>query len=254
MKVEGLVAIVTGGASGLGEAAALELSARGAKVVIADINKDLGDKVVEKIGSSQAIFIETNVTQEDAVKNLIEKTICKFGSIHIVVNCAGVLVMSLIYSSKCTGDELMKVFKINVLGTLLVTKHASAHMMKQEPVGEFKERGVIINIASVAGIEGHQGLTIYSATKGAIIGMTLPLARDLGKFGIRVVTVAPGLFPTPISKGVNVAVGEIMKKSIPLGRLGYPKEFGNCVASLCMNSYITGEVIRVDGGIRLPHL
>jgi len=248
------VAIITGGASGLGEAAALELSIRGAKVVIADLNKELGNKLVETIGADKAIFVETNVTQEDSVKNLIEKTISKFGAIHIVVNCAGIISSGLIYSSKCTGDELLKVFKINVLGTFLVTKHASTHMMKQEPISEYKERGVIINVASVAGFEGQRGQTIYSATKGAIMGMTLPLARDLGKFGIRVVTLAPGVFVTPMGKGLNEAIAEGIKKTTAIGRLGEPKEFGNCVASLCMNSYITGEIIRIDGGVRMPNL
>jgi len=254
MKPEGLVAIVTGGASGLGEASVLELASKNCKVVIADLNKDLGLKLAEKIGNDKALFVETNVSDEESVKSLIEKTIKKFGAVHIVVNSAGVLSAGLIFSGKATSAEMLKVLKINVLGTFLVTKYASIQIMKQEPISELKERGVIINIASVAGLEGQKGQTIYSASKGAIIGMTLPLARDLGKFGIRVITLAPGVFVTPMGKDINEKVAEMIAKTVPLGKLGEPKDLAQCISSLCMNSYITGEVIRIDGGLRLPHL
>ena len=254
MKPEGLVAIVTGGASGIGEATILELASRKCKVVIADLNKEAGNKLVEKIGNDLALFVETNVADEESVKGLINQAIMKFGAIHIIVNSAGIISAGVIISNKSNANEMMKVLKINVLGTFLVTKYAAIQMMKQDYISEQKEKGVIINLASVAGIEGQKGQTIYSASKGAIIGMTLPLARDLGKFGIRVITLAPGIIATPMGKEINEKVAEMIKKTTPLDRLGDPKEIGHCVVSLCMNSYITGEVIRIDGGIRLPHI
>jgi len=258
LKTKGRVAIITGGSSGLGEATVIELVNRGCKVIVADVDSKHGKELELKYGPDTVKFIETDVSNEDHVKSLVEKTLQHFGAIHIVVNSAGILVRGEVQSKEVDVEQFWKVFKINVLGTFLVTKYTAMHMMKQDPVNtETKERGVIINVGSIGGIEGPSGEVLYSGTKGAIHAMTLPLARDLGKFGIRVITIAPQVFETPMKfeeiKSNSKAI-QMMRKITALGRLGSPSEFANCVASLCMNSYITGEVIRLDGGVRVPHL
>jgi len=196
MKLEGQVALVTGGVSGIGEATVRELLSRKCKVVMADINKALGAKLASEINSEDLTFIEVDVSDEDSVKNLITKAVEKFGALHIIVNSAGVAGYTNLL--KTPTKEWMRVFKINVLGTFLVSKYAAMQMMKQEPINDLKERGVIVNLGSINGVEAPGYLSIYGSSKGAIHGLTLPLARDLGKFGIRVVTLAPGLTMTPM--------------------------------------------------------
>ena len=254
MNLKGLVAIVTGGASGIGAATVKELISHECKVVIADVDDVMAQETINNIGTKNAIYIKTDVSNEISVQNLIEKTVSKFGSIHIVINSAGIIVMGYIYSSKATSKEWFNAFKINVLGTFLVSKYSSIQMTKQEYISDTKQRGVIVNIASVAGIEASKGHSIYGATKGAIIGMTLPLARDLGKFGIRVVAIAPGVIVTPMSQLLEQKGKEFIAKSTALGRLGNSEEVALAIIGACTNSYLNGEVIRVDGGIRVPHL
>eukprot|EP01017_Pseudomicrothorax_dubius_P006860 TRINITY_DN1203_c0_g2_i1.p1 TRINITY_DN1203_c0_g2~~TRINITY_DN1203_c0_g2_i1.p1 ORF type:complete len:266 (-),score=78.32 TRINITY_DN1203_c0_g2_i1:138-935(-) len=265
MKLEGLVAIVTGGASGLGEAAVRALLDANVRVVIADINDRQGELISKSAGDDKCVYIKTDITNEDNVRELIEKTVSLFGALHIVVNCAGVITAGLIVNAKgniLSTDEMLKVLRINVMGTFNVCKYAARQMTKQNAVTNTTtntgdpliERGVIINVASVAGIEGQKGQTIYSASKGAIIGMTLPMARDLGTHGIRVVTVAPGIFFTPMAKEISPKIADFLKKSTALGRLGDPREFAQAVISAVENSYLTGTVLRLDGGVRLPHL
>lgn len=192
MKIDkSLVAIVTGGASGLGKATVELLRSYGAQVVIADLNEKDGEELAKKLECS---FYKTNVADEKNVEGLINFTVEKYKKIHVVVNCAGVVSAgTLIYSKGVLSSDVMeKVLKINVIGTLNVSKYAAKCMAAQEEVNG--ERGVIINVASVAGYEGQKGQTVYSASKGALIGMTLPMARDLGKYKIRVMTIAPGIF------------------------------------------------------------
>jgi NAD(P)-dependent dehydrogenase (short-subunit alcohol dehydrogenase family) len=255
MKVEGLVAVFTGGASGLGRATVEAFSKKNCKVVIADLNQALGDELVKQIGDDKAIFVKTDVSNEEDAKNLINAAVNKFGSIHIVVNCAGILSAAPIITSKgvASTDELMKVLKVNVVGTFNMSKWAAARMATQTPL-EGGERGVIINVTSVAGIEGQRGQVVYSASKGAIIGMTLPMARDLGRYGIRVVAIAPGIFHTPMGKEVHENIVKALAKSTPLGRLGDPAEFAHFTIAIAENSYLTGSTLRLDGGIRLPYL
>lgn len=255
MKLENLVAIVTGGASGLGEAACRCLSAAKCKVVVADLNKDLGESVAKSL-PTEAVFIPVDVSSEDSIRNLIEQTVVRFGGVNVVLNCAGIISATPIVSSRgvATSAEFLKVFNINVLGTFNVSKYAAQQMMKQTPLNEEKERGVIINVASVAGFEGQRGQVIYGGSKGAIIGMTLPMARDLGKYGIRVVTIAPGVFITPMGKGLNPKIQKSLEDQTTVGRLGVPREFGDAVVSVASNSYITGTTLRIDGGIRLSHV
>ena len=254
MKLEGRVALVTGGASGLGEAAVKRFVQEGCKVVIADVQQELGKALVQSLGEDKALFVETDVTDEAAVQNLINKAVERFGAIHIVLNSAGIIRVNATLSSKSTAKGYMRILSINVLGTFNVTKAASMVMVKQPTLNDKGERGVIINIASVAGLEGQAGNVMYSGTKGAIIGMTMPLARDLGKFGIRVNAIAPGIFRTPMAAGIDEKYAKVFARFTPLGRLGAPEEFADLCTTICTNSYLTGDVLRVDGGIRLPHL
>lgn len=256
MKLEGLVAVVTGGSSGLGEAAVYKLADAGCKIVIADINEEGASKVVSKIGKEKALFVKTDVTDESACNNLIEEAVKAFGGVHVVLNSAGVMLMTptLTPDGTASAEDLLKLLKINVIGTFNVSKAAALQMTKQKTIGEKEERGVIINVASVSGIEGPKSMVSYSATKGAIIGMTLPLARDLGKFGIRVMTIAPGIFLTPMSDFYPEKALNGVKRQTPVGRIGDPPEFGEMVVSVAQNSFMTGEVIRLDGGYRVGHV
>jgi len=255
MKLEGRVAVVTGGASGLGEAAVKRFVKEGCKVVIGDLQEERGKALAQSLGDeSKVIFVKTNVTDEASVQNLIDTAVKSFGGLHILVNSAGVLTAGSIISKKCTAKEYTRVFSINVLGTFNVSKAASAVMIKQEPLEGKGERGVIINVASVAGFEGQIGQTIYAGTKGAIIGMTLPMARDLGKFGVRVMTVAPGVYETPMGDQIDKKFHDKYAAEAPLGRLGNPPEFAELCVGIAANTYLTGTVIRVDGGLRLGYL
>ena len=256
MKLEGLVAIVTGGASGLGEATVIELTEKKCKVVIVDLNEEAGNSLASRLGKETAIFVKTDVTDEKACDEVVEKAVSAFGAVHILVACAGVLSVAPIVSRRgvAKSAEMMRTLKINVLGTFNISKAVALQLTKQEPLNDKGERGVIVMISSVAGLEGQRAQVCYSASKGAIIGMTLPMARDLGKYGVRVVTIAPGVFMTPMGKDLNPKVTEDIKRNTPLGRLGDPPEFAGLIACVCSNSYLTGEVIRLDGGVRLGYL
>lgn len=257
MKVEGLVAIVTGGASGLGEATVKKLIEEGSKVVIADRDEEKGNKLASQYDSSKVIFVKTDVTKEEDVKNVVAKTLEKFGKIHVLVNSAGVAVQGHIFSKDTTMDLFKKVMQINVIGTFNMSKAVAEVMVKQDPIGETKERGVIINVASIAGIDGARNMSIYSASKGAIVGMTLPMARDLGKSGVRVVTIAPGIMETEMAKPITENKDpriDIFKQITALGRFGYAYEFADACIGMIKSSYISGAIIRLDGGNRFPHL
>jgi len=257
MKVEGLVSIVTGGASGLGEAAVKRLVEEGSKVVIADMDEERGNKLAGQYDSSKVIFVKTDVTKEEDVKNLVDKTLEKFGKIHVLINCAGIVAHGHIFSKSTTADVFKKIMQVNVIGTFNVSKAVAHVMVKQEPIGETKERGVIINVSSIAGLEGARGMSIYSASKGAIIGMTVPMARDLGSSGVRVITIAPGIMITEMARPILESKDpqtETLKKITALGRFGEAHEFAETCIGMIKSSYITGAVIRLDGGNRYPHL
>ena len=246
-----LVAVVTGGASGLGLATVELLRGQGAQVVIADLNEEQGNEVAKRLGCK---FFKTNVADEKNVQELFKFTLEHYKKVHVVVNSAGIISAgTTIYSKGVVSSEVFeKVLKINVIGTLNVSKHGAKIMSEQEE--KDGERGVIINVASVAGFEGQKGQVAYSASKGAIIGMTMPMARDLGKYKIRVMTLAPGIFMTPMGSGISKKYLETMIANTPIGRLGESPEFAKACEGIITNPYATGDVWRLDGGIRLPYM
>ena len=223
MKIEGKVAVVSGGASGLGESAVRRLINDGAKVVIADIQEQNGAKLVNEFGSSKAIFVKTDVSDPESVENVFQQAVKTFNRVDIVLNCAGILHAATILSRKCGPNEFKRTFNINVFGTFMMTKVAAKTMVKQSKDEETGEKGVIINVSSVASYEGQKGQTIYSATKGAINGMTMPLARDLGDHDIRIVTIAPGVFITPMASGWSQDTVDAFARFSPGGKLGKPE-------------------------------
>ena len=252
MKLDSnLVAIVTGGASGLGKGVCELLAAFKVKIIVADINSTLGEKFVEKL-PTEAFFVKTDVSSESSIQNLIETTLKLFGAIHIVINSAGIHNLWPLVSDNgivAPTDEFHKVFGINVLGTFNMCKYSAKQMMKQSFLNDFKERGIIINVSSIQGIEGMKSRIIYAASKGALIGMTLPMARDLGKYGIRVCCVAPGAFMTPLQGDLTEEIKNKVERQIPVARFVEPKEFADYVVGIIENSYITGVTIRIDGGM-----
>ncbi len=250
MKIENSVAIVTGGASGLGLATVEKFIAMGAKVAIFDF-ADAGVAVAERLGAN-CLFQKVNVADEASVQAAIDATMAKFGAIHICCNYAGIGV-----AAKTLGKngplplaDFDKVLKINLLGTFNVLRLAAEQMTKNEPVDG--ERGVIINTASVAAFEGQMGQAAYSASKGGVVGMTLPIARDLASFGIRVNTIAPGLIHTPMFDSLGQQVIESLSATVlNPKRLGRPEEIAHTAVWIVENGYVNGETIRVDGGIRM---
>jgi NAD(P)-dependent dehydrogenase (short-subunit alcohol dehydrogenase family) len=257
MELNGTSAIVTGGASGLGEATARVLAAGGAYVVIADLNEEAGKRVAAEIGGQ---FASTNVTDEDAVLAAVGAAEASGRPLRTAVNCAGIG-----YAARTVGRDgsphdlaaFSRVISINLIGTFNVLRLAAAAMAKTEPVDADGQRGVIINTSSVAGIEGQTGQIAYSASKGGIIGLTVPAARDLSVIGVRVNTICPGVIFTPIYKSISTGGRDaeefLARLAAPVvfpKRLGRADEFGHLVRSLIENDYMNAEVVRFDGGIR----
>jgi 3-hydroxyacyl-CoA dehydrogenase / 3-hydroxy-2-methylbutyryl-CoA dehydrogenase len=253
MEDKEVVALVTGGASGLGEATVLELVKRGARVAIVDINTALGEKFADACGG-KAIFTGADVTSETDIRLALKKIIETFGKINVAVNCAGIPNPGKIMSKKgpLPLDSFNKVLQVNLVGTLNVIRLAVEQMIGNAPDAE-GEKGVIINTASIAAFEGQVGQAAYSASKGGIVGMTLPIARECADYGIRVATIAPGLFETPMMAGLPPAVKEEMVKTVPFPRrLGRPAEYARLVCHIIENSMLNGCCIRLDGALRMP--
>lgn len=251
MQVAGKTAIITGGASGLGEAAAILLHESGANVVIADLNEEKGNALAQKLGD-RAVFVKCNVTSVDDVKNCCKVAMEKFGAIHILVNNAGIGAAgrTLGKDGPYNIEWFKMVIDINLIGAFSMLSNAAWEMVKNEP--EDGERGVIINVASVAAFDGQIGQAAYSASKGGVVAMTLPIARDLSRDGIRVVTIAPGIFDTPMMALLPEAARESLGKQVPFpSRLGRPMEFAHLVKAIVENGYLNGETIRLDGAIRM---
>ena len=253
MDIKNKVAIVTGGASGLGLATVEHLSQKGAKVVIFDVNEELAKKVTQEIGENATYHI-VNVTDEDSVHKAIQQTVEKFDAIHICVNCAGIAPpqKTVGRSGAMPLENFKKVIDINLVGTFNVLRLVAEQMTKNKALTEFGEQGIIINTASVAAFEGQMGQVAYSASKAGIVGMTLPIARDLSSFGIRINAIAPGLFRTPMAAGLDDKVVEKLEALVEFPkRLGRPEEYASLVAFMIENEYLNGEVVRLDGAIRM---
>jgi len=246
------VALVTGGASGLGEAVVLKIVGSGGKAVILDLDEEKGEALAGELAGG-AVFMKADVTDEDSVASAVEAAVRRFGKINVVVNCAGIAPAAKVVGKQGPHDLALftKVIQVNLIGTFNVIRLAAARMIENEP-GEDGERGVIINTASVAAFEGQIGQAAYSASKGGIVGMTLPIARELASSGLRVVTVAPGIMETPMLMGMPDHVREALGKMVPFPqRLGKPREFAMLVRQIVENPLINGTTIRLDGAIRM---
>eukprot|EP00300_Choanocystis_sp_HF-7_P024372 c25807_g1_i1.p1 GENE.c25807_g1_i1~~c25807_g1_i1.p1 ORF type:complete len:264 (+),score=59.17 c25807_g1_i1:22-792(+) len=256
MAREGKTYFVTGGASGLGLACVRFLHEEGANVAIIDKNEELGSAVATELGS-RALFVATDVMNPDSVREAFRKTIERFQTLNGIVNSAG---MGWAATTVGRDGEPMSykhwdfIIKLNLYGTFNCCSIGAAEMAKL-PADKDGQRGVIVNVSSVAGIEGQKGQLVYSASKGAIIGMTLPMARDLSRYGIRVMTIAPGIMETPLAGKMPAKAREALVQAIAgPKRLGSPREFAMIVGTCIDNGYLNGEVIRLDGGIRFPNL
>lgn len=255
MDINDSVAIVTGGASGLGEATVLRLLAAGGRVGIFDLNAERGGALV-RAHDGRAIFAKVDVADEASVTAGIAAVRSAFGVLHICVNCAGIPGLL----SRTVGKkgpfplaEFSKVINVNLIGTFNVARLAAAEMLKNAPAGASAERGIIVNTASLAAFEGQMGQAAYAASKAGVVGLTLPMTRDLAQFGVRVCAIAPGLFETPMGAGAPPEVKAKLVETLEFPkRMGDPKEFAALVAHLVENPYINGEVIRIDAGTRAP--
>lgn len=244
--------IVTGGASGLGEATVRALHAKGANVVIADLNTEQGEVLAKELGE-QAVFSRTNVADEADAQTTVNLALSQFGSLRGLVNCAGIGGAAKVLGKNGPHPlaEFNRTIQVNLIGSFNMARLAAAAMASLEPTAE-GERGVIINTASIAAYDGQIGQAAYAASKGGVIGMTLPMARELAKNGIRVVTIAPGLFMTPMMASLPPEIQQSLGESVPFPpRLGYPAEFANLVCSIVTNIMLNGETIRLDGALRM---
>ncbi|UVA78543.1 SDR family NAD(P)-dependent oxidoreductase [Pandoraea commovens] len=249
MEIQGNVFLITGGASGLGAAAARWLAGLGAKVVLADVNVDEGEALAEKLGGK---FVKCDVTREDDGKAAVAAAQA-LGGLRGLVNCAGIAI-----GSKTVGrdgphplDAFARVIQINLIGTFNMIRLAATAMSQGEPNGE-GERGVIVNTASVAAYDGQMGQAAYAASKGGVASLTLPVARDLSRSGIRVMTIAPGIFETPMMLAMPAEVQASLGQMVPFPpRLGRPAEYAMLVEQIVRNPMLNGEVIRLDGAIRM---
>ncbi len=250
MELQGVAAIVTGGASGLGGATAEALAKQGAKVAIFDLNETLGEAHAAKIGGK---FFKVNVTDDESVAQAVAAAEEAHGTARVLVNCAGIVA-----AVKTVGREFKvhplgdfrRVIEINLIGTFNVISKFAARTATLEPLGE--ERGVIINTASAAATDGQIGQAAYAASKGGVVALTLPVARDLSQYGIRVMTIAPGIFWTPMMASLPPAAQESLGKQVPFpSRLGKPEEYAHLALSIIGNPMLNGEVIRLDGAIRM---
>lgn len=252
MQIKDRVFLVTGGASGLGEATVRRLVGQGGKAVIADVQDDRAAKLVEDLGDA-AIAVHCDVTDAGQGEAAVKAAVDHFGALHGLVNCAGVGTPEKVLTREGPQDlsRFNKVVQINLVGTFNMTRLAAAAMSAQEPDDE-GERGVIVNTASVAAFDGQIGQPAYAASKAGVVGMTLPVARELARHGIRVVTIAPGLFETPMMLGLPQEVQESLGRSVPFPpRLGRPMEYAHTVQFIVENTMMNGETIRLDGAIRM---
>ncbi len=253
MNLSDVRAVITGGVSGLGFAVAQHIVKHGGKVALFDINDDKASAALAVLGASNAIYFKTDVSDElQAATNMAQAKEFMSG-LNVAVNCAGILGAGRVLGREASMPlaQFATTVKVNLVGSFNIAK-AAAELMQHNPQGEDGERGVIINTASVASYDGQIGQAAYSASKAGIVGMTLPMARELARFGIRVMTIAPGIFWTPMVDGMTADVQASLSASIPFpARLGKPEEFAETVAFIVQNRYLNGETIRLDGSVRL---
>ncbi|GBL03288.1 SDR family NAD(P)-dependent oxidoreductase [Glaciecola sp. KUL10] len=251
-----ITSIVTGGGSGLGFATATQLVQAGYHVTLFDLNEEAGQNAVDVLGRENASFTKVNVTSDASVESAVQAIIDDGIVIRLGVNCAGVAPAKRILDRDGNAaplDSFKQVIDINLVGTFNVCRILAQAMTKNEPFGEAKERGLLINTASVAGYEGQIGQTAYAASKGGIIGLCLPMARDLAPLGIRVNTIAPGVMGTPMLLAMPDKVQDALVHNVQFPkRLGLPEEFGKLVLHMLDNAYLNGETIRLDGALRMP--
>ena len=252
MQLNQVKALITGGVSGLGLSVARKVIASGGQAVLLDINDEAGAAVEAELGGAVS-YVRTDVTSEQGVIDAVKLAVEHMGLINVAVNCAGIIGAGRVLGREAPMalDFFAKTIQINLIGSFNIIKAAGA-AMESNPPGEDGERGVIISTASVAAYEGQIGQAAYSASKGGIVGMTLPIAREYARIGVRVNTVAPGIFLTPMAEGMPEHVQEALGAAIPFpSRLGKPEEFAELVAHIMQNGYINGETIRLDGAARL---
>jgi NAD(P)-dependent dehydrogenase (short-subunit alcohol dehydrogenase family) len=253
MEHKDVVALVTGGASGLGEAVVTALVKKGAKAAIIDLDTVKGEKLAAGLGGN-AIFTKADITSEDDMRAALGKILSTYGKINVAVNCAGIATPGKILSKKgpMPLELFNKVLQVNLVGTLNVIRLAVEQMNNNVP-NEESEKGVVVNTASIAACDGQIGQAAYAASKAAIAGMTLPIARECADYGIRVVTIAPGLFDTPLMAGLPQQVKDDMARIVPFPkRLGKPAEFAKLVLHIIENTMFNGCTLRFDGALRMP--
>mgnify|MGYP001345543449 CR=1 FL=1 len=253
MELKDKVIAITGGASGLGEASTRHFVTQGAKVMILDINDDNAKAICDELGDESVKYVNTNIMEEEPVKDAMSKIEEAFGKLHVAINCAGTG-----YGARIIGkdaphplDHFKFIIDLNLVGTFNVMRLA-AELMDKNEADEDGEKGVIINTASIAGYEGQIGQAAYSASKGGVVGMTLPIARDLSVAGIRVLTIAPGTFDTPMLGMLPEEIRQAIANGIPFPKLlGDPAQYAHLVEHMVQNSYMNGETVRLDGALRL---
>jgi len=251
VQISGKTFIVTGGASGLGLATARMVVAEGGNAVLCDVNP-AGEAVAAELGAT-AVFVKTDVTNAADAEAAVEVALAKFGAVHGLANCAGIVIGEKVVGRDAPHrlETFAKVINVNLIGAFNMLRVAAFAMAKNEP-GLDGERGVIVNTASIAAFDGQIGQAAYAASKGGVVGMTLPIARELARTGIRVVSIAPGTFETPMMAGMPVEVKESLGKLVPFpSRLGDPAEFAALVKHIAENRMLNGEVIRLDGALRM---
>ncbi|ABG04696.1 short-chain dehydrogenase/reductase SDR [Rubrobacter xylanophilus DSM 9941] len=252
MRLENRTFLITGGASGLGAATARLFAQNGAGVVVADVNEAAGEETAAGIGE-RARFVRTDVTDEGSVRKAVDAALQSFGALHGLINCAGIGPARKVLGKKGIHplEDFVRAVQVNLVGTFNAIRLAAAAMAGNEPT-EGGERGVIVNTASVAAFEGQIGQAAYSASKGGVVSMTLPIARELAEHGIRVATIAPGIFQTPMLAALPEGVRESLGEQVPFPRrLGRPEEYAALARHIVENEMLNGEVIRLDGAIRM---
>lgn len=252
MKVQGNTFIVTGGSSGLGAGCVRRLAGHGANVIIADVNNTAGQKLAANMGGNVA-YVQTDVTNETGVQALIDAAVDKYDAVHGVINCAGIAIAQRVLGREGIHEleAFNRVIQVNLIGTFNIIRLAAEAMANNDPNPK-GERGVIINTASVAAYDGQIGQAAYAASKGGVVSLTLPLAREFARIGVRVMTIAPGLFDTPMLAGLPEKARQSLAQQVPFpSRLGDPDDYAHLAEHIINNDMLNGEVIRLDGAIRM---